>query len=234
MTPAALPWLDDPVWPTRTLPVVEDRAQLRSGSVQDGDAAAAERLPEQVSREAVVVVVGVHQDRCRGSLGDKVPQGAGLHALLPEAGEHVGDVAQVGLMRTDEQHAAPAVTEARFGVEEVGGTVQGDDGLARTRTAVDDESAAGSRADDGVLVGRDGAEYVSHLHRPAAAQAGDEGGLVVERGVPFEPTAPHERWAELAKRMRDMEQACDGATERRAGYLRLGCPEDERPVVVSR
>jgi len=90
-------------------------------------------------------------------------------------------------VRTDEQHAAQAVTQARIGVQEVGGSVQGDDGLTRTRTAVDDESAARSRADDGVLVGRDGAEHVSHPGRPAAAQAGDEGGLVVERGVPFQP-----------------------------------------------
>ena len=65
--------------------------------------------------------------------------------------------------------------------------MQRDDGLARTRTAVDDQSAAGARADDGVLVGRDGAEHVSHPGRPAAAQAGDEGGLVVQRGVPFKP-----------------------------------------------
>ena len=63
--------------------------------------------------------------------------------------------------------------------------MQGDDGLARTWAAVDDESAARSRADDGVLVGLDGAEHVPHPGRPAAAQAGDEGGLVVERGVPF-------------------------------------------------
>lgn len=69
-------------------------------------------------------------------------------------------------------------------MEEVGGAVQSDDGLPRTRTAVDDESAAGSRADDGVLVGLDGAEHVSHPCGPVAAQAGDESGLVVQRGVP--------------------------------------------------
>ena len=93
-------------------------------------------------------------DRCRGSLGNEVPQGAGRRALLAEAREDVGDVGQVGLVRTDELHAAPAVTEAGVGVQKVGGAVQGDDGLARTRAAVDDKSAAGSSADDGVLVGR--------------------------------------------------------------------------------
>ena len=47
---------------------------------------------------------------------------------------------------------------------------------------------ARARADDGVLVGLDGAEHVAHPGRPVAAQAGDEGGLVVERGgVPVEP-----------------------------------------------
>ena len=117
----------------------------------------------------------VRLDRCCGSLGDKVPQGADLHALLAEAGKNVGDVSQVGLVRADEQHAAAAVTEPRVGVEEVGGPVQSDDRLPRARAAVDDESAAGSRADDGILVGRDGAEHVSHPGRPAAAQAGDEG-----------------------------------------------------------
>ncbi len=91
-------------------------------------------------------------------------------------------------MRTDEQHAAAALTEARFGVEEVGGPVQSDNGLPRTRTTVDDESAAGSRADDGVLVGLDGAEHIAHAGRPVVTQAGDERGLVVEcGGVPFKP-----------------------------------------------
>ena len=131
--------------------------------------------------------VRVGLDRCRGSPGDEIPQSAGLHALFAEAGQDVADVGQIGLVRTDEQHAAPAVAEARVGVEEVGRAVQGDDGLARARAAVDHESAAGSGADDRVLVGLDGAEHVSHPGGPAAAQAGDEGGLVVERSVPVQP-----------------------------------------------
>ncbi|HSK54811.1 MAG TPA: hypothetical protein VK908_06115 [Jiangellales bacterium] len=92
-------------------------------------------------------------------------------------------------MRTDEQHAAPAVTEARVGVQKVGGPVQSDDGLPRAWPAVDDERAAGSRADDRVLVGLDGAEHVSHQGRPVAAQAGDEGGLVVEGRASVEPVS---------------------------------------------
>ena len=126
--------------------------------------------------------LGVGLGRRRGALGDEVAQGAGLHALLAEAGQHVGDVRQVGLVRADEQHAAAAVAEARVGVEQVRRAVQRDHGLARARAAVDDERAAGPRADDGVLVGLDGAEHVAHPRRPVAAQAGDERGLVVERG----------------------------------------------------
>ena len=134
--------------------------------------------------------VRVGLDRRRGSLGDEVAQRAGLHALLAEAGQDVGDVGQVGLVRADEQHAAAAVTEARVGVEQVGRAVQRDDGLAGARAAVDDERAAGSGADDGVLVGLDGAEHVAHPGRAVAAQAGDERGLVVERGAcPSSPSA---------------------------------------------
>ena len=88
--------------------------------------------------------LGVGLDRRRGALGDEVAQRAGLHALLAEAGQDVGDVGEVGLVRTDEQHAAAVVTEARVGVEEVGGAVQRDDGLAGARTAVDDERARAS------------------------------------------------------------------------------------------
>ena len=91
-------------------------------------------------------------------------------------------------MRADEQHAAAVVPQpSGVGVEQVRGPVQGDDGLARPRTAVDDERALRSRADDGVLVGLDRAEHVAHPGRPVAAQAGDEGRLVVESGVPLEP-----------------------------------------------
>ncbi|GGX28604.1 hypothetical protein GCM10010341_57570 [Streptomyces noursei] len=129
---------------------------------------------------------GYGLDRRSGPLGDEVPHGAGLHPLLPETGQDVLDVGQVGLVRTDEQHAAPTVAEARVGVEKVGGAMQGDDRLAGARAAVDDESAPGTRPDDGVLVGLDGGEHVAHPRRPGAAQAGDEGGLVVERGVPVQ------------------------------------------------
>ena len=106
--------------------------------------------------------VRVGLGRRGGALGDQAGQGGYLHTLLAQAGEHVGDVGQVVLVRADEQHAAPPVTEARVGVKQVGGAVQRHDGLPGPRTAVDDESTAGSRPDDGILVGLDSAEHVPH------------------------------------------------------------------------
>ncbi|MCR6493663.1 hypothetical protein LJB74_14685 [Cellulomonas sp. P24] len=65
-------------------------------------------------------------------------------------------------MGSDEQHPAPAMPEARVGVQEVGGAVKGDDGLARPRAAVDDQGVTGPGADDGVLIGLDRGEHVTH------------------------------------------------------------------------
>lgn len=44
-------------------------------------------------------------------------------------------------MRTDEQHPASVPIEPVVGVQEVGGAVQGDDGLARSWTTVDNEGS---------------------------------------------------------------------------------------------
>ena len=117
----------------------------------------------------------------RGSLGHEVAQRARLHAFLAEAGQHVGDVRQVGLVGADEQHAAATVAQARVGVQQVCRAVQCDHRLAGAGAAVDDEWTPGPGPDDGVLVGRDGAEHVAHPARTAASEAGDERGLVVER-----------------------------------------------------
>ncbi len=93
-------------------------------------------------------------------------------------------------MRTDEQHTAPLVTQPGVGVDQVGGAVQGDDGLSGTRATVDDKCAGRSGADDRILLGLDGAQDIAHPGGPVAAQAGDEGGLVVERRVAGKPVNP--------------------------------------------
>src|SRR3954451_24426120 len=96
-------------------------------------------------------------------------EGACLHALLAQARQHIGYVGEVRLVRSDEEHAAAVVTESRVGVEEIGSAVQGDDGLPGAWTAVHDERAVRARADDGVLIRRDGGQYVAHPIGPAAA-----------------------------------------------------------------
>ena len=179
--------------------------------------------------------VGIRRRIC--PFRDEVTQGARLHALLPEAGQDVGHVGQVRLVRTDEQHPAPAVTESRVGVEEVGRAVQGDDGLAGARAAVDDECTARPGSDDRVLVGLDGAEDVAHPWRPAAAQAGDEGGLVVERCVSFESVRrehlvpvvadPPARPAEPASADQSHRVAVGGAEVRLCGRR---APVDQQPT----
>ena len=185
--------------------------------------------------------LGVGLGHGRGALGDEVAQRAGLHALLAEARQHVGDVGEVGLVRPDEEHAAAAVPEPRVGVEEVRRAVQRDDGLAGARTAVDDEGAARAGADDGVLVGLDRAEHVAHPRRPAAAEAGDERRLVVERGVPLEAVGGEHlvpvvgdpaAGPAVAAAAREPHRVGVGGAEERLG--RGGAPVDEQPATGAR
>ena len=115
--------------------------------------------------------------------------------------------------------------------------MQGDDGLPGARTAVDDEGAAGSRPDDRVLVGLDGAQHVPHPGRPAGAQAGDEGRLVVERGAPLQPVRgehlvpvvgdPATRPA-VAAAARQAHRVGVGRTEERLGRGRA--PVEQQPA----
>ena len=140
-------------------------------------------------------------------------------------------------MRPDEEHAAAALAEARVGVEEVRRAVQGDDRLPGARAAVDDEGAARAGADDGVLVGLDRAEHVAHPARPAAAQAGDERGLVVEGGVALEPVggehlvpvvADPAAGPAVAAAARQPHRVGVGGAEERLGRGRA--PVDEQPA----
>ncbi|UUZ59074.1 hypothetical protein [Nocardioides sp. B-3] len=78
----------------------------------------------------------------RQPFGLEVEERAGLHAFLAEAGQHVADVVEIGLVRADEEHAATAIAESWIGVEEVGRAVECDHCLTRAGAAVDDEGAA--------------------------------------------------------------------------------------------
>ena len=76
-----------------------------------------------------------------GAFDDEVAQRAGLHALLTETWQDVGNISQIRLMRTDEQHSPSVVTESWIGVEQVRRAMQRDDGLAGARPTVDNERA---------------------------------------------------------------------------------------------
>lgn len=90
-------------------------------------------------------------------------------------------------MRPDDEHATVVPPEPGVGVEQVGGAVQRDHGLARAGSAVDDERARRARADDRVLVGGDRGQHVPHPRGPARAEARDERGLVVGRRPTVQP-----------------------------------------------
>ena len=71
-----------------------------------------------------------------------MPQGTGLHAFLAETGQYVGDVAEIGLVRPDDQDPAAVVSQTRIGVQQVRRAVQRDDRLTGSRTTLDDQRAA--------------------------------------------------------------------------------------------
>jgi hypothetical protein len=140
-------------------------------------------------------------------------------------------------VRADEQHSAAAAAEAGVGVEQIGSAVQGDDGLARTRTAVDHERSAGAGADDRVLVGRDGTEHVPHTRRAAGPQAGDESGLVIECGVALQPVKAEDLVPVVANPTAGPAVPAAARQTHRVGVgrreERLGCggaPVDQEPT----
>ncbi len=68
----------------------------------------------------------------------------------------------------------PAGELLAVGVEEVGGAVQGDGGLAGAGAALDDEDAAVRGADDGVLLGLDGLHDVVHAAGAGGVERGEQ------------------------------------------------------------
>src|SRR5699024_3279703 len=127
--------------------------------------------------------LGIGLDARDLPFADHVGQSAGAHIVLAEAGQDVGDVVQVGVVRADEQDSSPAVTQPRVGVQQVGGAVQGDDGLAGAGTAVDHQRPARAGSDDGVLIGGDRGQHVPHLRGACLVQGGQQGGFLIGAGV---------------------------------------------------
>ena len=86
------------------------------------------------------------------------------------------DVAQEHAVRADDEHTLVFEREP-IRVEQVGGAVQRDDGLAGARTALHDEHAGKGRPDDLVLLGLDRRDDVAELAGarlldPARSQTG--------------------------------------------------------------
>jgi hypothetical protein len=101
------------------------------------------------------------------------------HVGLAEGRQDLLDVAQERRVRPHDQHAPPGQPVA-VRVQQVGGPVQGDGGLAGARPALDDQDARQVRADDAVLLGLDGGDDVAHAAGPARAQGGEQRRLAVE------------------------------------------------------
>jgi hypothetical protein len=66
-------------------------------------------------------------------------------------------------------------------VQQVGGTVQGDDGLSGARSALDDEHAVLWRADDLVLLGLDRGDDVAERAGAPAFECGEQRGVAAQR-----------------------------------------------------
>ena len=100
-------------------------------------------------------------DRSRPYAVDELADRPEAHGVLTEARQDSLDVGHEGSRRADHEDTAALETPA-VGVQEVGGSVQRDDGLAGARTTADDGDAAGRCPDRLVLLGLDGGDDVAH------------------------------------------------------------------------
>ena len=103
-------------------------------------------------------------------VGDEVGEHGQLDAGLAQRRQHLLDVAEEQAVGPDDEHAL-ALEREPVGVEEVGGAVQGDDGLAGARAALHDEHAGQLGADDLVLLALDGGDDVAEAAGAGASRA---------------------------------------------------------------
>ena len=116
----------------------------------------------------LVALDGLHLDAAE-------PGDRRLHdRRLTEGGQHLGDVAEEATVRSHHQHAV-ALEGFAVVVEEEGGPVEADCGLARARTALDDQQLVERGPDDHVLLGLDRRHDVAHLAGAGPVELGEEG-----------------------------------------------------------
>ena len=105
--------------------------------------------------------------------GEQLAQAGQQHPGLAQRGQHLPDVADEGRVRADDQHGTPG-QQLPVLVEQVGGAVQRHRGLSGARAALDDQHPLVRGADDGVLVGLDGAHDVGHSAGARRVQRGQQ------------------------------------------------------------
>ncbi|SIJ37992.1 Uncharacterised protein [Mycobacteroides abscessus subsp. abscessus] len=130
--------------------------------------------------------------------------------------------------------------------------MEGDGGLARARSALDDEDALEGLADDRILLGLDGRDDVAHPPGPVCGEGGDERALALEcralgviEGVEVEDvvldigdpavlrhevTAPHD--ALRVRRGRLVEGLRGGSAPVDEDLLAIGVGESDAPDVA--
>ena len=114
---------------------------------------------------------------------EELPDRAEHDAGLPQRRQHLPDVAQERRVGPHHEDAAAGQPVA-VGVEQVGGAVQRDGGLAGARPALHHQHARRLRPDDLVLLGLDRGDDVGHPAGAARAHRGEQ------RGLAGEPAAP--------------------------------------------
>ena len=114
--------------------------------------------------------------------GHQAAQAGHDHAGLAQGGQHALDVVHERRRRPHQQHAG-GLEPVPVGVEQVGGAVQGDGGLAGAGTALDHEGAGDGGADDPVLLGLDGADDVRHPAGALGVQGSQQRTFALQRVV---------------------------------------------------
>ena len=117
---------------------------------------------------------------------DDLAEGAQRDGGLTQAREHPLDVAHEDAARPDDEDAA-AFVAASVGVEQVGGAVQRDHGLAGAGPAGDRHDTLAGRPDRLVLLGLDGGDDGVHGPVAGAGELGDQRALADDRQVRLQP-----------------------------------------------
>ena len=169
---------------------------------------------------------------------DDLAQRAERDRGLAQGGQHALDVAHEDAGGSDHEHAAALVAGA-VGVEQEGGAVERDDGLAGAGSAADLDDALGRCPDRLVLLGLDGGHDGVHRTVARARQLGHEGTLAHDRQVGarlgveqvvLDPDHRAARAAQDATAYDALGLRCGGLVEDRS---RGGAPVDEQGVAVA-